>query len=224
MSRILITGSGAGLGMALYVALAKQHVRVIGYDRKNGDDVQAPSQWVRELDIDVLINNAGVNITGWLEDFKPDQWDEVMGVNAKGIYLMTQACLPALARNKGTVVNIVSNAAHMPMTTSLAYNASKGAAHIMTLQLARELGRKHGITVFGVAPNKMAGTEMSKDIEDQVLKHRGWTPEFARKYQMDALLAGAETPPEMVASFIAYLLQDKEHHRYLTGTVIPYGA
>ena len=46
----------------------------------------------------------------------------------------------------------------MPMTCSLAYNASKGAAHIMTLQLARELTKKHGITVFGIAPNKLKGT------------------------------------------------------------------
>src|SRR5690606_9658407 len=175
-------------------------------------------------DADVLINCAGVNITGWLENVLEQDWDHVMDVNAKGIYKMTRWMLPALARNQGTVLNIVSNASHMPMTTSLAYNASKGAAHIMTLQLARELTKKHGITVFGISPNKLSGTEMSADIERQVVKHRGWTPEFAAQYQLNALLAGEETDPAQLADFVAYLLQSKAHHKYLTGCVLPYGA
>lgn len=224
MSKILVTGSGAGLGAALVEVLTVAGHDVIEFDRKNGCDVRAPRADLLPPELDVLINNAGVNITGWLEDFTTAQWDEVMGVNAKGIFLMTQACLPALARSKGTVINIVSNASHMPMTTSLAYNGSKGAAHVMTLQLARELGKKHGITVFGVSPNKLAGTEMSQDIEDQVVKHRGWTAEFARQYQLNALLAGEETPPRMVAELIAFLLQDKMYHKYLAGCIVPYGA
>jgi NAD(P)-dependent dehydrogenase (short-subunit alcohol dehydrogenase family) len=136
---------------------------------------------------------------------------------------MSQACLPLLIKSKGTIVNIVSNAAHMPMTCSLAYNASKGAAHIMTQQLARELTRKHGITVFGVAPNKLAGTGMSADIDRQVVATRGWTKEKAVEYQLAGLLAGEETPPKLVAEFITYLLQDKQHHKHLTGCILPYG-
>ena len=137
---------------------------------------------------------------------------------------MTQAALPHLIAAKGTVVNIVSNAAHMPMRCSLAYNASKGAAHIMTLQLARELTPKYGITVFGVAPNKMHGTHMSDSIDKQVVLTRGWTKEIAQHYQLSNLLAGEETPPACVAEFIKFLLQSKEHHKYLTGCVLPYGA
>jgi NAD(P)-dependent dehydrogenase (short-subunit alcohol dehydrogenase family) len=175
-------------------------------------------------ELDVLINNAGVNLIDWLENFEEHQWDEVLDVNAKGIYMMTRALLPKLIESKGTVVNIVSNAAHMPMTCSLAYNASKGAAHIMTLQLARELTKKHGITVFGVAPNKMSGTGMSDSIDDQVVATRGWTKEYAQQYQLNGLLTGEETPPRAVADFIAFLLQDKEHHKYLTGCILPYGA
>ena len=151
-------------------------------------------------------------------------WDKVMDTNAKGIYLMTKMLLPTLIKNKGTVLNIVSNASHMPMTCSLAYNASKGAAHIMTLQLARELTKKHGITVFGIAPNKLSGTGMSDSIDEQVVKTRGWTKEYAQEYQLNGLLAGEETPPERLAEFVAFLLQSKEHHKYLTGCILPYGA
>ena len=227
MSNILITGSGKGLGAALAVKLTNEGHTVWEYDIADGNDVRDP-HFVGKLaemeTLDVLINNAGVNLIDWLENFEEDQWDTVMDVNAKGIYMMTRALLPKLIASKGTVLNIVSNAAHMPMTCSLAYNASKGAAHIMTLQLAREMTKKHGITVFGIAPNKMSGTGMSDSIDDQVVATRGWTKEYAQQYQLAGLLTGEETPPRAVADFVAYLLQDKEHHKYLTGCILPYGA
>lgn len=227
MSEILITGSGKGLGAALVTKLRADGHSVWQYDLADGNDVCDP-HFVGNLadmtHLDVLINNAGVNLIDWLENFEEHQWDTVMDTNAKGIYMMTRALLPKLIESKGTVVNIVSNAAHMPMTCSLAYNASKGAAHIMTLQLARELTKKHGITVFGVAPNKMSGTGMSDSIDNQVVATRGWTKEYAQQYQLAGLLTGEETPPQAVAEFIAYLLQDKEHHKYLTGCILPYGA
>ena len=223
MSNILITGSGKGLGKAMKDELEKQGHLVIGYDINNGDDV-TKAETAASINVDVLINNAGVNLIDWLENFTEDMWDKVMDVNAKGIYMMSRACLPSLIKSKGTILNIVSNAAHMPMTCSLAYNASKGAAHIMTLQMARELTKKHGITVFGIAPNKLSGTGMSESIDEQVVKTRGWANDYARQYQLNGLLTGEETPPQRLAEFIAYLLQSKEHHKYLTGCILPYGA
>lgn len=239
MAKILITGHKHGLGKAMHESLVADGHTVFGYDIEDGNDVLGQSftddgelvvfdvgfKDFRVVDeLDVLINNAGVNIIDWLENFTEDQWDKVLDVNAKGIYMMTKACLPALIRSKGTVLNIVSNAAHMPMTCSLAYNASKGAAHIMTLQLARELTKKHGITVFGIAPNKLHGTNMSDSIDEQVVETRGWTKEHAHQYQLNGLLTGEETPPEQLAEFVAYLLSSKEHHKYLTGCILPYGA
>ncbi len=223
MSTIMVTGGGAGLGKAIASALQRDGHDVIIYDRKRGQDVCKPSG-SPPAKLDVLVHCAGVNITGWLEKFSEEDWDQVMDVNAKGIFKMTQWALPELIKTRGTVLNIVSNASHMPMTTSLAYNASKGAAHIMTLQLARELTKKHGITVFGISPNKLKGTEMSKDIEDQVVQHRGWTKEYAEQYQINALLAGEETDPAQLAEFIAFLLNNKPRHKFLTGCVLPYGA
>ncbi len=222
MSNILITGTRAGLGKALAEVLTEKDHNVIKYDIEDGRDVREPN--LQDIDrIDVLINNAGVNIIDWLENFLESEWNKVMDTNAKGIFLMTKACLPFLIESRGTVLNIVSNAAHMPMRCSLAYNASKGAALIMTKQLARELTPKYGITVFSVSPNKLAGTGMSKSIDDQVIETRGWTREQAVAYQLQGLLTGEETKPESVAEFIAFLLQDKEHHKALTGCDIPYG-
>lgn len=197
---------------------------VHSFNLADGCDVRAPKAEQLPEQIDVLINNAGINLINYLEAFSEAEWDDVLDTNAKGIYMMTRLCLSKLIASKGTVVNIVSNAAHMPMTGSLAYNASKGAAHIMTLQLARELTRRFGITVFGIAPNRLAGTGMSDSIDQQVIKTRGWTPEYARQYQLQALLAGAETDPAEIAGLLTYLLSTKDRHRFLTGTVLPYGA
>ena len=225
MSKIMVTGGSSGLGKELVRQLTETNHEVIVFDSEVGDDVRWPEDTRGECPpLDVLINCAGVNMTDWLEDVTDYAWSETMDVNAKGIFRMSQWALDSLRESKGTIVNIVSNASHMPMTTSLAYNASKGAAHIMTLQLARELTKRHGITVFGVSPNKLRGTKMSADIEAQVVRTRGWTPEFAAEYQRNALLTGMETEPSAVAEFIAFLLSSKERHVFLSGCILPYGA
>lgn len=180
---------------------------------------------VKEIgDINILVNCAGINDIDYLENLAPASFDELMAVNAKAIYLTAKHFLEGLTKNNGTILNIVSNASHMPMTASLAYNASKGAAHIMTLQLARELTKKNGVTVFGISPNKLNGTEMSGYIDERVPIVRGWSKEFAQEYQLNSLLTGEETDPYTLAEFIAFLLSSKERHKYLSGCILPYGA
>jgi len=226
MSTIMITGSGSGLGLTLSAHLEAYGHTVLPFDHDQGNDVRDPyyKGGLFPPGMDVLINCAGINRIDWLENFSDADWDDVMDTNAKGIFKMSQWALPSLIESRGTIVNIVSNAAHIPMTGSLAYNASKAAAHIMTLQLARELTKKHGITVFGIAPNKLAGTGMSRYIEKRVPITRGWTAEQARDYQLAALLPGEETPPDAIAEFLAFLLANKERHRFLSGCILPYGA
>lgn len=174
--------------------------------------------------IDILINNAGANHISYLENLDENNYDYLMNTNSKSIYLTSKIFLEKLTRSKGTILNIVSNASHIPMTNSLAYNASKGAAHIMTLQLARELTKKNGITVFGISPNKLKDTKMSAYINNRVPQLRGWTEEQAEEYQKSALVTGEETDPEKLAEFISYLLFSKENHKYLSGCILPYGA
>ena len=222
MSKVLVTGSGSGLGAAIVSCLRAAGHEVLEYDLSAGYDVRCPKGI--PLQLDALVNCAGVNHIAYLENLRDSDWDAVLSTNVKGIYKMTQACLPALSASKGTVLNILSDAAYWPMTASLPYNASKAAAAMATEQLARELGRRHGITVFGIAPNKLEGTGMSRYVDTVVPKVRGWDPAAAAKYQKAAFLAGTETPVQVLAEFIAYLLQTKERHRYLAGCILPYGT
>ncbi len=221
MSKILVTGSDTGLGMLLTHRLEDDGHIVFPFDIKRGLDVRNPDLGAIPQELDVLINCAGVNRINWLADVEDDEWDEVMDVNAKGIFKMSQACAPILREQEGTILNIVSGAARMPMRASAAYNASKGAALTLTRQLARELAPD--ITVFSISPNKLAATGMSASIDEQVCRVRGWSREQARQYQLAGLLTGEETCPETLAEFIGFLLESKQRHKFLAGCDLPYG-
>jgi NAD(P)-dependent dehydrogenase (short-subunit alcohol dehydrogenase family) len=218
---IIVTGSSSGLGAEL-VKAARRFGHTVGtFDMQVGQDVADPGGFAPTT-VDALINCAGINQNRWFEDITRDDFEKVMSVNAWGVVAMTQCLLPQLKASKGTVINIVSNASHIPMTSSLSYNASKAAAAMMTRQMAHELTPKYGITVFSVSPNKLEGTAMSKQIEANVVATRGWTPEYAREYQSKALMHGRESKPDLLADFIIDLL-NSGHHQYLSGCDIPYG-
>lgn len=230
MRTAIITGATSGLGLAIHDALAAQggwhlipwHLPL--QDVRSEESVRIEAAYTTSK-IDLLVNCAGVNYINWLEDTPDEMWDSIMDTNAKGMWLTTKHLLKReLFNNPATIVNIVSNASHIPMTHSVAYNASKGAAHIMTLQMARELKKRHNITVFGVSPNKMHSTAMTEYIDKRVCELRGWTPEEARAYQAAALPAGEETDPQACAEFIAFLLSTQQRHKFLNGCILPYGA
>lgn len=223
---IVVTGSGAGLGKAIAATLGAYGHSVVGIDAKYGHDVCDVEQMediMSEFDVEGVINCAGINSNDWFENLTFEEFNRVMTTNAYSFVNTTQAALKnGLSVNKGFVINIVSNAAHIPMTSSLAYNASKAAGLMITKQMAHELTPRHGITVFSISPNKLRGTEMSKQIESAVCATRGWSPEFAAEYQKKALMHGLETEPQAIADFIRHLLITGAW-RFMSGTDIPFG-
>ena len=168
-----------------------------------------------------VINCAGTNALFPFDELKPYTLQDTMDCNAFALPWVIQALRAnALIFDGAVICNVISNAAHVPMTHSLAYNASKAAQEMITRQMARELKE---YVIFGVNPNKIAGTNMSLSIAERVCKLRGWTPEEAIKYQLAALPAGVETPAASLAAFIAELMKPI-HHPYITGCIFPYGG
>lgn len=231
MKTFVVTGASSGLGREIGWFLKDsplyEDCNVINWSVDTGVDVTEKDSILAAANridghIDGLVNCAGINIIDWFAGITVDEWDAVMNTNARGMFLTTQVLLERL--RGGVVCNIISNASHMPMTHSAAYNASKGAAHILTLQMGRELKKTHGITVFGVSPNKLAGTGMSNQIEERVMQLRGWTREQAYQYQLAALPAGQETDPEACAAFIVFLLTNPDIHKFLNCCIMPFGA
>lgn len=243
MQHVVITGICSGLGKAIADALWDNNVSISGIDIdlhekerfewpvwkcdvRNRTQLVSTHMLIRANTSDpvsCVINCAGINHITPFVKLKEEDFDKIIATNVKSILLVSQTFLPDLIKTKGTIVNVVSNASHMPMTHSFAYNASKGAADIVTKQMARELTKQYGITVFGISPNKLKGTEMSRYIEQTFPPLRGMTIEEGEEYQRKGLLTGKETEPEQIANIIAFLLESKWQHEFLSGCVLPMG-
>ena len=112
--------------------------------------------------LDILVNNAGIQLQKSLEETSEAEWDEVMAVNVKGIFLCTRAALPALrSRGGGAIVNIGSYDGFLADPNFSAYCASKGAVHALTRAMAIDLG-KDGIRCNVICPGWIE-TEMVED-------------------------------------------------------------
>lgn len=226
----VVTGAGGGLGHLIAEQLEGRY-GVIRIDKSFGHDILDAEGITKTLDrywqMDkmlpkLLVNCAGVNTPHYLEDLTDLEFDRHMACNVRGIITMVKVMLPFLSKG-GTVLNIVSNASHKPMTASLAYNASKAAAAMVTKQMAHELWPRHQITVFSISPNRLAGTPMSKSVDAAVAEARGWSPEIVTEKQKEAMPIGEETNPKDLAEFVGYLLRSKRRHKWLHGCDIPYG-
>ena len=229
----VVTGASQGLGGLIAYKLRADGFTVCNWDVKcdyavdvtDRRSVDRAADFLNEITdkLDVLVNCAGINQIMPVPDLDGRCWDQHMNVNARGMLFTVQALLPFL-QNGGTVCNIISNASHLPMRYSLAYNASKAAAAMLTKQLARELCGAHKVTVFGVSPNRLKGTPMSDNFDAACARVRGWTAEETEKRQLEAMPIGEETDPLVVAEFIAFLLSTKERHKYLHGSILDYGS
>jgi meso-butanediol dehydrogenase/(S,S)-butanediol dehydrogenase/diacetyl reductase len=155
-------------------------------------DVSDPAQVAALVDatkqsfgqLDVLVNNAGLVIAGAVSDFDEKDWDRIMAVNLRGVFLMSRAAIPLLAETRGAIVNIASIAGKRGYAGMSAYCASKFGVIGLTQSLAAELGGL-GIRANAVCPgflgtamwDYLGHDTMTGMVEERTPLRRAQTPE-----------------------------------------------
>jgi NAD(P)-dependent dehydrogenase (short-subunit alcohol dehydrogenase family) len=184
----LITGASKGLGRAMALALSEAGaiVALVSRDAEKLHSVKreiessgraakvfiadvAKEESVRVLEseisahlgqVQILINNAGINIRKNLADFSLDEWRSVLDTNLTSVFLMCRAFMPHMkGTGYGRVLNMASIMSHVSLPGRSAYSASKAALLGLTRALALEYASE-GITVNGISPGPF-GTEMN---------------------------------------------------------------
>ncbi len=231
----LVTGAGKGIGNAIATRLAADGARVVIADVnadtakaaaaelvKQGKDAIGIAADVSKLDdikkmmkqiidhygqLDIVVNNAGILRSSRLEEVSPEEWDLVLAVNLKSVFLVSQQALPHLKQSKcPRIVNLSSNSGRMGgFESSVSYAASKGGVISLTYALASQLA-KFKITVNAVCP----GT-----VETDILKD--YSAEAKERLKARVPLGRLGEPNEIAAA-VAYLV--KEEAGFVTGLML----
>ncbi len=232
-----MTGAGGGIGRAVALRLAAEGGTVIAADRDldgaretaslAGAGVTAHAVELREEDsisrlaaavpalLDVLVNNAGIETLGTVAETSTQDWDDIMGVNLRGVFLLCRALLPNLLRagERGGAA-IVNNASLMGLVSSrrlVAYCASKAGVISLTRSMALDHAEQ-GLRVNCVCPGIIHTPMLERrwdQAPDRAAAHRAALDRPPVKYL---------GRPEDVAAAIAYLASDEA--RFVTGSAL----
>ncbi|MBZ9813849.1 SDR family NAD(P)-dependent oxidoreductase [Mesorhizobium sp. CA7] len=227
-----VTGGSRGIGRGIALALAGEGAAVVVADteaasaeavaaeireaggraepcvidvRNYGDLVGMVEQVERQYgQLDIAVNCAGVISVASVEDVEEAEWDRVMDVNVKGVFLSCKAAIPAMRRNAfGRIINISSVSGKDGYPKLAAYSASKYAVLGFTNSLAKELARD-GITVNAICPG-VVKTQMWDTLSEE-LKEQGETPEESwLRHILEFVPQGRPQTPEEVGGLAIYL-------------------
>ena len=238
---ILVSGGGSGIGQAAALAFAREGGRVVVFERgreaarrfetllgeqgleghsltvdvSRARDVQrgVAAVTIRYGAIHVLVNNAGVDHTATLHETAEEDWDRVLGVNLKGVFLLSRQVLPVMVRaGGGAVVNLGSISGLLGWPAYAAYAASKGGVIQLSRQMAVDYAR-HNIRVNCVCP----GTTWTPLVE-RLFAQEG-DPEAAKAAIAARHPLGRFARPEEIAEAILFLAS--EEASFITGAVLP---
>jgi NAD(P)-dependent dehydrogenase (short-subunit alcohol dehydrogenase family) len=149
---VVVTGGKRGIGAAIAAAFADEHVIALSSADLDVTDEVAVADVLGSLEVDVLVNNAGVSDSAPVLKTTLDQWRAQMDVNATGAFLCTRAVLDGmLARGFGRIVTVASVAAHVGARYVAGYTASKHAVLGLTRAVAAEVAGT-GVTCNAVCP------------------------------------------------------------------------
>jgi len=233
----LVTGGASGIGEAtvkelvragafvwiadINLAAAEALARSIGSSKALHLDVTSPESIaaaVARLDrLDTLVNNAGIGHVGSIQQTEPEDFDRLLNVNVRAVYLVTRAFLPLLlaagetGRATGTIVNIASVAGLVGIKQRFAYCTAKGAVIAMTRQIAVEYPKT--LRVNAICP----GTVETPFVEGYLEKFHKDNKEEVRAELRARQPIGRLGRPEEVASMVRYLASDEA--AFITGSL-----
>jgi len=232
---VVVTGAGRGIGRAIAEELGHEGARVVvNYAQSKGPaedlvaglrqsgspeavaiqaDVSDPAQAARLIEetvkhfgrIDVLVNNAGINIDRTMKNLSIEDWDKVIQVDLNAYFYTVKAAVPYFLQQKsGKIINISSITAMRGMFGQTNYTAAKAGIIGFTRSAALELARSN-VTANVVAPG-YTRSEMFESI-----------PEKTKEGILAQIPLGRVCEPEEVARAVRYLIVDGD---YITGTTL----
>ena len=236
----LVTGASSGIGQACATRLLDLGFHVLAGVRKLEDvpartealkldvtdeaDVAAAAERVG-AELQVLVNNAGVAVSGPVEVVPVEDWRRQMEINLLGQVAVTRALLPAVLRARGHIVNMSSIGGRVANPLFGPYSASKFALEAMSDALRREVAPQ-GVRVVVVEPGGIATPIWEKGHADADRMLEGASPDAARRYGalIDAVrrstrrLAEEGLPPEAVADVVGKAVTaQRPRARYVVG-------
>ena len=230
----LITGAARGQGAAEARLFAQEGAKVILADvsdpegiavaaeiaEAGGDaiyvhlDVTDESQWDAAVQsavtsfgkLDILVNNAGIWRRGHVMETSSEQWDDIMDVNAKGVFLGTKSAIPEMRKaGGGSIVNISSTAGLVGSKTSSAYSASEGAVRIFSKSTAIQDASE------GIRANSIHPGPIDTDMGDQV-----WPDPTSREASISRTALSRIGTAQDIAYGALYLASDESS--FVTGS------
>lgn len=240
----LVTGAGSGIGEAIARLYARQGAQVVVGDiqpeaatkvasliQEHGgkalalafdvaDEAQVQqtmqeitSRWER---LDILVNNAGVSHVGALLETSVDDWERVMHVNARGVFLCAREGIRLMldqAPMGGVIINLASTAALIGVERRLPYCASKGAALALTRSIAIDYATQ-SIRCNAICP----GTVQTPFVEGYLARHFAGHEEEVRQQLHARQPIGRMGQPEEIAHAALYLASDEA--AFVTGSAL----
>lgn len=234
---ILITGGSSGIGKAVGEFLQEKGFTVYGTSRnpetvqnsklklvaldvRNSNSIKSCIEEVIRLEgrIDVLINNAGVGITGPLEEIPMDEIKNNFDTNLFGPIELMKAVLPHMrAQKSGLIINVTSIAGYMGLPFRSVYSASKGALELITESLRMET-KSFGVHITNVAPGDFATDIASRRFHAPVIK--GSAYEQVYQVQLDMVNAHVDSgsnPIDMAVAIYKIIESPKPKVHYKVG-------
>jgi NAD(P)-dependent dehydrogenase (short-subunit alcohol dehydrogenase family) len=217
----IVTGGSRGIGRAIVDRFARDGAAVVDASRSPAaerhdrvlrirTDIAEPEDIRRMVDetvqrlggIDVLVNNAALELEGTIEQTDPEAWDRLMRVNLRGPFLCAKYALPALRERRGTIINIASVDGYWAEPGLAAYCASKGGLMALTRAIAVDHGHE-GIRCTAICPSYVR-TDMLEQFFDAQPRPDDARADAAALHPLDRL-----SEPEEVASLAAWLASDE---------------